>query len=208
MSVNAEEMSPEYEAQIRVQVKIELRKRMKAVRGQLTDAVRAQRSIAIAQHVTSLPEWQHAQAILSFMPMRKEPNALALSEAAWSAQKRVAIPRVDDETGELTLHWHTPTSALRESDYGVPEPLFDAEKAPYSEIDLVIVPGLAFDERGHRIGYGRGYYDRLLAHMPHAFTVGIGYDFQFMMELPNTPNDVPLSMIATDARLVRVAKAS
>jgi 5-formyltetrahydrofolate cyclo-ligase len=85
----------------------------------------------------------------------------------------------------------------------VAEPAGTAPQINPAEVDVILVPGLAFDERGHRIGYGRAFYDRLLPSMPQAFRVGLAYDFQLVMELPNDPHDIPMHCVISDKRCVR-----
>ncbi|MET0389152.1 MAG: 5-formyltetrahydrofolate cyclo-ligase, partial [Polyangiales bacterium] len=80
----------------------------------------------------------------------------------------------------------------------------DAPLIAPSEVDLVIVPGLAFDGAGQRIGYGRAFYDRLLPQLTQAFRVGLAYDFQLLAELPVEAHDVPMHCVISDARTLRV----
>jgi 5-formyltetrahydrofolate cyclo-ligase len=97
--------------------------------------------------------------------------------------------------------------AFEERGHGFPEPRADAPRAEADAIDLVIVPGLAFDPRGHRIGYGAGFYDRFLAPLSrpsgaaHARAVGVCFDFQVLAEAPTSPEDVAVAVVVTDKRV-------
>jgi 5-formyltetrahydrofolate cyclo-ligase len=92
------------------------------------------------------------------------------------------------------------TGAMR-----VPEPPESAPAIPEVEVDLVIVPALALDERGARIGYGAGYYDELLPRLARAKRVGIAFDFQLLAEVPETPGDERVHAIVTDARSIEIS---
>lgn len=98
-------------------------------------------------------------------------------------------------------------AAFEERGHGFPEPFAGAPLAQADAIDLVIVPGLAFDPRGHRIGYGAGFYDRYLASLSrpsgaaHARAVGVCFDFQVLAEIPTSPEDVPVGLVVTDKRV-------
>ncbi len=195
-------MDPQ-ERYLRQRVKEELRRRIRAVRGALPASARAARSARVAERVLALPEVAEARCVAGFVAIRGEVDPRAILQALAEAGARVCLPRVDPERGTLTLHEWAPGAALRPGAFGVPEPPADAPDVSPQDVDLAIVPGLAFDPRGHRVGYGKGYYDRLLAAMPSARTVAVGYDFQLVPEVPNLPHDVPVAAVVTDARTLR-----
>jgi len=114
----------------------------------------------------------------------------------------VLLPRVEPDREELTLRVVAEGDLLEPGDFGVPEPRADSPVLAPHDVDLVLVPGLAFDERGHRIGYGAGFYDRLLPLLGRALTVGIAFDFQLVAEIPDTPGDAPVALLVTDARVL------
>lgn len=116
---------------------------------------------------------------------------------------RVAYPRVCGP-GKLTLHWVDDDAALAPGFCGIREPGADAPEAPIAEIDLVLVPGTAFDEQCCRIGMGGGFYDRLLPGLrPGALAVGIAFDEQVGSEVPREAHDVPLDAVVTPTRVIR-----
>jgi 5-formyltetrahydrofolate cyclo-ligase len=189
-------------AHLREFAKRELRSRMRAVRKVLpADAARL-RSTAAATRVRELPEFMNARTVLGFSAIHKELDPLALLQSARAAGKRVALPRVDGE--RLDLHQVDDPADLVPGAFGVAEPHENAPRILPHEVDLVLVPGLAFDARGHRLGYGRGFYDRLLPLLTRAFSVALGYDFQLVAELPNEAHDVPVQCIVSDARCLRI----
>lgn len=198
MSREPNGFTDEYEAFIRSRVKQELRQRMRAVRGALPASACESRSERIAARVLALSEYERATTVLGFASIRKEVRTARILENAWTSRKQVALPRVVDQG--LILHRVTAETELTEGAFGVPEPRENAPRIEPQEIDFAIVPALAVDLRGHRIGYGGGYYDRLLPLLTEAVTCAIAFDFQLISEAPDQPNDVPVDMIVTDTR--------
>jgi 5-formyltetrahydrofolate cyclo-ligase len=122
----------------------------------------------------------------------------------------VDVPQNEGASPPLSLE-DALEAAFEERGHGFPEPSTDAQRADADAIDLVIVPGLAFDPRGHRIGYGAGFYDRFLAPLSRrsgaaqARAVGVCFDFQVLAEVPISPEDVAVSVVVTDKRAFTVA---
>ena len=110
--------------------------------------------------------------------------------------------------GALELHLHEPGTPLEPNELGIEEPPADAARVDLARVDLIIVPAVAFDARGHRIGQGHAYYDRLLPQLPAAFKVAVGYDFQLLADLPDQPGDARVDAIVTDARVLRCETGS
>ena len=189
-------------ARLRELAKRELRSRMRSVRKVLPREAALLRSTAAAARVCELPEFMNARTVVGFSAIHKELDPLPLLQNARAAGKRVGLPRVDGE--RLELHEVDDLASLVPGAFGVSEPNESAPRIAPQEVDLVLVPGLAFDPRGHRLGYGRGFYDRLLPLLTRAFSVALGYDFQLVAELPNELHDVPVHCIVSDARCLRV----
>jgi len=197
-------MPVEYEAHMRRLVKKELRTRMKSVRRAMPAEARKLRSDAIAHKILALPEWKNARTVSLYIAMRDEIDVTLLIDDAVASKKTIALPRVDDQTDLLELHAWAPGIPLHASAFGVEEPAASLPIVPDLDVDLVIVPALAIDETGHRIGYGAGYYDRLLPRLTQAVRVGVAFDFQLIAEVPAEPTDVPVHAVVTDARVVSV----
>jgi len=195
------EMPPEYEQQVRFHVKSELRRRMRGVRRAMAAEARAERSRAIVARLRDEPCFSEARTVAAFVAVRGEVDLAPLVAFAREAGKTVLLPRVDDADDALVLHVHAADAPLEPSRFGVPEPQPEAPIVPPHAVDLVLVPGLVFDVRGHRLGYGAGYYDKLLPTLTRATRVGVAFDFQLVPELPDTPGDVPVSRVVTDARV-------
>lgn len=193
---------------LRYRAKAELRKKIRAVRAALPKEARVTRSNAIAALVTALPEFERAKVVAAYLAMQGEVDPAPIVSIARARGKRIALPRVDREGGRLVLHAYDDATALAESGMGYLEPRPDAVVTANEEIDLVIVPALAVDERGYRIGWGKGYYDRLLPKLENAVSVAVIYDFQLLAEVPETPGDVPVDLIAHDGGMITPARDS
>jgi 5-formyltetrahydrofolate cyclo-ligase len=196
----------QYEDELRFRAKRELRKRMRSVRAAIPPAAIAQRSRSIIDRLVTLDAWGSSKTVALFMSMPDEVQLEELIRIAREEHKRVALPVVVD--GAKALTFRAPfdgaiAHALVTSPFGIQEPAEDAPVVAYDEIDLAIVPALAIDPRGHRIGYGAGYYDHTLTLMTRALRVAVAFDFQLIAEVPIRADDVPVTWIVTDARVMR-----
>lgn len=186
------------------EAKLALRRQILAVRDAMPAAVRDAASEAIAAGIRRLPAFASARAVLLTLPFRNEWNTLPLVRAALADGKTVAMPRVDVGTRMLELH------ALRDaerdvvaSDQGIPEPRPECPRVAREAIDFVLVPGVAFDREGRRLGYGGGYYDRLLPLLsPAAPRVAGAFEVQLVPRVPAAPHDVAVDAIVTESRML------
>ncbi|MCA9607423.1 MAG: 5-formyltetrahydrofolate cyclo-ligase [Myxococcales bacterium] len=188
---------------VRAQLKGEIRTRRLATRKALPREGREARSAAIGERVLGLPEWAAAETVLAFVSMPREVQTRALVEAAWREGKTVATTRMNATRDDLELAAWREGDVLEESGMMFEQPTADAPVVPDDAVDLVLVPALAVDERGHRIGYGKGFYDRLLPRVARAPRVALIFDFERIVEVPNRPDDVPVDVIVTDQRVIR-----
>jgi len=184
-----------------------LRKRLAALRRSLSTEARTERAARACANLTTQPCFTRATTLLGYAPLRFELDPGPLLSQAWSLGKRVALPRVIPGSGELALHLYQPGDPLEESGFGVREPLPDAPTISTEQIDLVLVPGLSFDARGHRLGYGKGFYDRLLPQLTRAQRVGLAFELSLLPEIPSEEHDVPVHCVVTEKRVL-VAQAS
>jgi len=193
------------------QVKHQLRDRMKRVRRALGDENRAVRSAAIAERVLALPAWAAAKTVALFVPMRTEIDVGLLEKAARRERKRVVAPRmVEGVMGGLAIALHEWEEGVEPVESGkmVREPPKSAPLVDPATVDLVIVPGLVFDETGARIGYGAGLYDELLPKCARAKRIGVAHDFQLLAEIPQGPGDQRVDAIVTNDRVLWVDSRS
>jgi 5-formyltetrahydrofolate cyclo-ligase len=167
-----------------------LRRELRARREALSaDDVRAA-STAVVRLVAALPELGRARVVALYAAIKNEIDPAALEPLCAA----VAWPRVDG--GSLAFHIAS-RAQLSPGRFGVDEP---PAGAPLVQPELVIVPAVAFDCRGNRLGFGRGFYDAALARAPHALRIGVCYAFQLVDELPRRPGDEPVDLIVTPER--------
>ena len=141
------------------------------------------------------------KSVFVYLSFSSEATTDKLVEALLSAGVAVYAPRVEGK--EMVAVPLDEDSDFALSDYGVREPLGEAYEG---EIEAAIVPLLAVDPRGVRLGYGGGYYDKFFAKHPEIFKVGYGYEFQIVDELPEEETDVRLNAIVTDVRVIKIRK--
>lgn len=163
---------------------------------------RALYAAAATQRLLALPEITRARTVLAYVATPEEIDPALVVDALRRHGAVVALPRVaGPET--LTLHRMAANVALVRTSFGIIEPPADAPQISPTEIDVAIVPGVAFDVSCRRIGHGAGYYDRLLAEMSHAVTVGLAFDAQVLAEVPSEEHDVSLDVLVTPTRSIR-----
>ena len=190
-------------------VKAELRKRMRAVRQTMPlDACR-ERSLRIVSTLAAHPAVERAKAVALFWPMleRHEVDLRELDRSLRARGCAIAYPGMGEE-GEILFRFVQDPSTLAPRDLGFAEPgdgdpLVGGTGKDLSALEVVVLPALAVDPRGHRIGYGRGLYDRALKATRGAtrpLTIAVAFDFQLVMETPATPLDEPAALVVTDRR--------
>jgi 5-formyltetrahydrofolate cyclo-ligase len=191
------------EDELRRRVKAELRKRMRGLRKALPASACDGRSARIVGRLEALEPIASARAVALFWPIeeRHEVDLRALGARLRERGARVAYPGVDPETREMTFRFVAHPDAMQEQGFGFREPSPGDPEAAAGELDAIVVPALAADPSGHRIGYGAGYYDRTLPRFaPPAASVAVVFDFQLVAEVPATEGDVTVGWVVTDTR--------
>jgi 5-formyltetrahydrofolate cyclo-ligase len=191
--------------------KVELRRRMRAVRAAYPSEALRVRSRALIERVLTLESFRDSQAIALFFPMheRKEVDLRELDGEARRRGKRVYYPFLE-KRGEAMVSGLRLTASLDElqnrgSRFFEPPP--DAAPAERGDVDLLFVPALAVAPSGHRLGYGAGFYDSLLPDVcPPGRAVAVAYDFQLLADLPVRPHDVACQLVITDARVLAASQ--
>jgi 5-formyltetrahydrofolate cyclo-ligase len=199
-----DDMSADEIEAFRAAAKEALRKRMSQLRRALPEPARKQRSEALCALLREHPAFREASLVLAYSPLRFEASPLPLVEAAWAAGKTVALPRVQADTRSFSIHRYCEGDPLEESGHLILEPDATAPELALDDVTLVLVPGLAFDGAGQRLGFGQGYYDRMLPRMRNAVRVGLCFDLSLLPEVPHAAHDVPMHVVATDRRLLSV----
>lgn len=173
------------------ELKYSLRRFIRTQKKQNTVAQLAAMSTEIMNRVLALASWQEAGTLLLYYPLADEVDVRPLIKNAYDSGKKVLLPVVKGE--ELELRLYEGEASLKEGTFGIMEPtgpLFAPEN--YDEIQLAIIPGMAFDAAGHRLGRGKGYYDRLLPKLKTARLTGICFPFQLLDEVPAEVHDIPV----------------
>lgn len=156
--------------------KKELRIHYKALRNQLSENDLEEMSLAIANKVLKLPIWEKTYFHI-FLPIteHKEVNTEFILHLLSGKDKEIIISKSDFETREMTHFLLTDNTKIKKNQYNIPEPV-DGLEVPTKKIDVVFVPLLAFDNTGHRAGYGKGFYDKFLAECkPETIKIGLSF---------------------------------
>jgi 5-formyltetrahydrofolate cyclo-ligase len=182
--------------------KAELRERIRSLREGLSSEDRSRRSGAVAEGLFGLPEVRDAAVVAVFSSFGSEVDTAPIIERAHAEGRRVLLPYLDE--GGMEVAEHRPGNDLVPSSYGPAEPS-RREPVDPGEVDAAVVPGLAFDRRGRRLGYGAGYYDRWLRRLrPNAARIGIGFSFQVVDRVPAGGSDERVDVVVSDEGVIRV----
>ena len=182
--------------------KTALRAAQVARRDRLTSEQRWAASAAIAARVRSLPAWQRAPGVLSYMAFGSELDLGELHRELLQQGRLLVAPRVPAQGRVLELRLVADLAQdLAPSRWGIPEPR--PERCPLvdpAQVDLVLVPGVAFDRWGNRLGYGAGFYDRLFQRLaPSALRVACLQDALLVERVPAEPHDAPVDLLLTES---------
>ena len=182
------------------QAKLALRERLRAARKKMSAAEQQLASAELCARLQEQGVWQQARGVLLFWPLPDEPDVRALLTVALATGKLGALPRFDAASGEYGAARVTdPVRDLTAGRFGVSEPAGHCPQVQLNHLDFVLVPGVAFDFAGGRLGRGKGYYDRLLALVP-GMKCGAAFDAQVVAAVPREPHDVQLNCILTPTR--------
>lgn len=184
--------------------KATIRKLFISKRDDLTSAERQGKSLLIANRLLSLDEFRHAKTCLLYASFRSEVITELLIPLILKEDKRLAFPVIDKKFKRLLLcEIKNGVEDLIPSTYGIKEPRLEKERLLcVDEIDLFIIPGVAFDFSGTRLGFGGGYYDRLLAKIQKTPILALAYDIQVTSNLPCEPFDIKMKKIITESRVI------
>ncbi|MGH8713108.1 MAG: 5-formyltetrahydrofolate cyclo-ligase [Casimicrobiaceae bacterium] len=179
-----------------------LRMRVLAARDRMPAEARVRAGARIGEAIAARADFAAATTMLLTLPFGSEWDSLPLLLRALDLGKTVALPRVDAAARTLELCRLTePGRDVRPGYRGIPEPRAHCTAVPAAAIDWVLVPGVAFDPFGHRLGYGGGYYDRLLPLLrPDAVRVAGAFELQLVDRIPVAPHDVPVQAVVLESR--------
>lgn len=187
-----------------------LRDQVRARLAELTPEELLARSDAACRHLMATEAFRHADSIMLYMPISTEVDVSHIALRCFQENRIVCLPRIDWEHRRM---WPVPVRsfdehALVDDRYGLKVPDKGAP-LPIDALDLVVVPGLAFDTEGHRLGRGGGYYDRFLAASGFVGRkMGLCFDAQIVDAVPTVGHDVPMDAVVTDRRVIAVNPAA
>ena len=185
-------------------MKHRMRQEMKATLNAMSRQVAQEKSYIACKGLVQLPEYKRSQVVMMYLPIPLEVDTTELALHAWQRSKTVLVPKVSrTQRHIMPLEIKTLDSGLAKSEYGIPEPI-DGPVWAMEDIDFIIVPALAYDRTGGRLGRGGGFYDRFLAHPEvHAVTCGLAFSEQVVDELPKKAHDFPVQILVTDKEVLR-----
>ncbi len=166
----------------------------------MAPALLAVASRAAQARLIALPDFARARTVALYAPLGAEVGTELVMLAAREAGQRVCVPRVQE--GALAFHAVETLAELVPGPLGFAEPGADSLRVNLDEIDIFVVPGVAFDLAGGRLGRGGGYYDSTLRGIPRARCLGLAYEFQIVVAVPVAPHDVRMGTLVTEARTV------
>ncbi|WP_099467639.1 5-formyltetrahydrofolate cyclo-ligase [Konateibacter massiliensis] len=181
-----------------MQEKKDIRKNVLQKRSELTNEELQQKSDAISHTFLNLPEYQNAPMIYIYMDFKNEVVTKHVIEDAFQRGKKVAIPKIIDD--EMHFFYMEEGQELTEGYFGIREP--NVTVPVQDSQGVMVVPGVAFEEKGYRVGYGKGYYDRFLAKNPMLKKIAFAFELQMVDEIPYDIHDIPMDIIITENRMI------
>ena len=174
-------------------IKAEMRRTIRAIKKATGTERLIEKSVDAVRRMEDYARYRAARTVMLYHPLWDEVDTRPLIQHALSGGKRVILPTVHGD--DIVTVEVTAATEWREGDFGILEPV----APPYDgTIDLVVVPGVAFDSNGGRLGRGRGYYDRFLAKHPEATRIGICFDFQIVDSVPREPFDLTMHAVIAE----------
>lgn len=203
-------------------MKKKIRARLLRLRDAIPPELKVQKEAAIRERLFALEEFRRAKCLLAYVSFRSEADTTGFLQDVINSGKKLVLPAVDSRHKVLRLYEVKETSELEYGYMGILEPgVTENREVSLSDIDVVIIPGAGFDLQGNRLGYGGGYYDRLLSgtadrqsgagkkeltpdpQAPPPFLIALAFEEQLKDEIPSEPHDIKMDMIITESRLIR-----
>jgi len=183
-------------------MKDKLRKKLIDIRKNLSQKEILENSNKIKEKLFNLKEFNQGHVILFYVSYDNEVYTHEMIKESQKLGKNIVVPVSDKKNKRLILskleNWYD----LKQGAYGILEPFGEKiNEVSIDEIDLIIVPGVGFDEHGHRIGHGKGYYDKLLENSK-TLNIGLAFEFQIVENVPTEKHDIPLNKIVTEGRII------
>jgi len=181
------------------EIKDRIRKQLLLIRSSLTKEEIINASFSISRKLKELEIVNRATSIMGYYPIRKEVDIFSFLKEV-SDRKIILLPYSVKKEKKIYPILYKNDEKFDKDDFGIPVP--KNKEVFKGKIDIILVPGVAFDFNFNRLGYGLGFYDKFLRENPQSFKIGIAYDFQIIKELPYSESDVKLDMIVSEKRIL------
>ena len=180
-----------------------VRRRVLQLRDQQTIAELETKSLQITESIFKLPEYRKAKTIASYVDKGSEAQTKTLIRKALSSRKKVLVPIVDREDHKLLFSQIRDLKELAPGSFGILEPKANTTRISRLEnADLMLVPGIAWDVNGYRIGWGKGYFDIVLKQLPDkTASIGLAFEIQLVDHVPHAQFDLPVKILVTEKRV-------
>ena len=185
--------------------KSEIRRKILSQRNSIYTNTIIMNSKSINNNIIATEEYRSSKSLGIYYPIGSEVQTFELIRHSLNDNKIVGLPKIIDST---TIEFFKINGnsfekiSFRKGKYGISEPAISTEAI--DKIDLLIIPGIAFDLKGNRIGYGKGYYDRFLSSRKANYKIGLAYEIQLLNHIPHNELDVPVDIIVTEKRIIRI----
>lgn len=191
-------------------MKKRLREKLLIKRDSIPPDIKVLKEASIEKKLFDLDIFKKSKNILMYVSFRSEVDTRKYLDDLPALGKKLILPVVDAKHKVLKLYEVKDTSELAPGYMGIPEPdIREDRRVTVNDIDLVVIPGTGFDIKGNRLGYGGGYYDRLLSYeskqmakIEHIPTVALAFEEQLCENIPAEPHDITVDIIITDKRLI------
>lgn len=176
--------------------KKELRNLIRQRKRQFSESKLQELSFAITDKLLSHPRIANARMVMAYCALKDEVDISRLINRLREMGKQIVLPAVISDT-EMEARMYRDKKDLAIGAYGISEPVGNRYEN-LEDIDVVIVPGMAFDDKGHRLGRGKGYYDRFLSNIPNSYKIGVCFSFQKLCSVPTDIYDIATDDVVTD----------
>lgn len=173
--------------------KTELRQVIRQRKRQFSRQELGELSLAVVGRLSAHKRMAQAQTVMLYCSLPDEVDTHGLIDTLYGEGKTVVLPVVTGE-GEMELRVYHGADSLRRGAFDILEPVGE-RFTDYKSIDLAVIPGMAFDDSGHRLGRGKGYYDRFLVNLPHCYKIGMCFDFQRVEHVPCESTDIAVDEV-------------
>ncbi len=182
--------------------KREIRKQVLKQRDSIREEEKKTKDNSIRNSLLMLPEFKRANKVLFYASYKSEVDTFALIKDCISINKTVVLPKVNSESFQLDIYEIKDLSELHAGYQNIPEPFLPSDRIlQINDLDLIIVPGVAFDEHCNRLGYGKGFYDKLLNEKSSP-AIALAYEEQIVASVPAESHDIKMDKIITDRRII------